>query len=273
MTEGSHELGRHRKPPARVPQRALISGLVGASALVVAPASSPPVVSAAPAVQRTFPSGLPAVASAPAPVVVPAVAPPRAVVPPVPTEVTVAPGDTLGKLAKVTGQSWQGLWARNLATVADPNVLRVGQVLSLVAPPHPLPAPAAPAPRPAAAPTGAATAAAGQALGVVGAAKEMLGVPYRWGGKSASGVDCSGLVYLALKSVGLTSTYRTSGALREWAVPISKSEARPGDLVFGPGHVGIYAGNGMMIDAPRPGQTVGLHKVYANMTSYGRVPT
>lgn len=279
-------MGRHRKRSARIPQRALLFGLVGASALVAAPASSLPVVNAAPIVQRTFPNGLPAVlpqqvpARVVAPATIPASAPTVALpavvpaeVPPAPTEVTVVRGDTLGKLAKVSGQSWQDLWARNLATVPNPNVLRVGQVLSLVAQLQPLPVPAAPAPAPAAAPTEAPRAPSASVSGVVSAAEEMFGVPYRWGGKSTSGVDCSGLVFLALKSVGLTDTYRTSSALRSWTDPISKSEARAGDLVFGPGHVAIYAGNGMMIDAPRPGKTVGLRKVYSHMTSYGRIPT
>ncbi|MFA7264842.1 MAG: NlpC/P60 family protein [Candidatus Nanopelagicales bacterium] len=109
--------------------------------------------------------------------------------------------------------------------------------------------------------------------GIVAIAKTYIGVPYRWGGKARSGVDCSGLVYLVLKQAGLTNTYRTSLTLRSWTTPISRSAARAGDLVYGPGHVGIYLGGGVMIDAPQPGTTVGIHKVYSTMTEYGRIPT
>jgi cell wall-associated NlpC family hydrolase len=54
---------------------------------------------------------------------------------------------------------------------------------------------------------------------------------------------------------------------------VSRSQALPGDLVFGPGHVGIYAGDGMMLDAPDFGLKVDLRGVYKTMTSYGRIPT
>jgi cell wall-associated NlpC family hydrolase len=108
---------------------------------------------------------------------------------------------------------------------------------------------------------------------LVSLAKSYVGTPYKWGGRSSAGVDCSGLIYVVLKRAGVTSTYRTSSALREWATPIPRAEAQPGDLVFGPGHVGIYAGAGMMIDAPDFGLKVDLRGVYKTMTSYGRIPT
>jgi cell wall-associated NlpC family hydrolase len=119
----------------------------------------------------------------------------------------------------------------------------------------------------------AAPAPSQAASGVAAIAEDFIGIPYRYGGKTSAGLDCSGLVYKVLQRAGLSNTYRTSGALRAWATPISKSQARPGDLVFGPGHVGIYMGGGMMIDAPQPGTRVGLHRVYSSMTSYGRIPT
>jgi cell wall-associated NlpC family hydrolase len=108
---------------------------------------------------------------------------------------------------------------------------------------------------------------------LVSLAKSYVGTPYRWGGRSSAGLDCSGLVYVVLKRAGVTSTYRTSSALREWTTPVSRSQALPGDLVFGPGHVGIYAGDGMMLDAPDFGLKVDLRGVYKTMTSYGRIPT
>lgn len=108
---------------------------------------------------------------------------------------------------------------------------------------------------------------------LVSIAKSYVGTPYKWGGRSSAGLDCSGLIYVVLKRVGVSSTYRTSAALREWTTPVTQAEALPGDLVFGPGHVGIYVGDGRMIDAPDFGLKVDLRGVYKTMTSYGRIPT
>lgn len=90
---------------------------------------------------------------------------------------------------------------------------------------------------------------------IVSGAAAYLGVPYRWGGTSSSGVDCSGLVYLAHRAAGI-SVARTSGSLGAGGRAVSASEAMPGDVVCYSGHVGIYVGNGQMIHAPQPGQSV-----------------
>lgn len=100
---------------------------------------------------------------------------------------------------------------------------------------------------------GTGNASVGSAI--VSAAASYLGVPYVWGGTSRSGVDCSGLVYLAHKQVGI-SVARQSGSLGAGGKSISASEAMPGDVVCYSGHVGIYVGNGTMIHAPRPGKVV-----------------
>ncbi|GHB18400.1 C40 family peptidase [Salinicola rhizosphaerae] len=93
---------------------------------------------------------------------------------------------------------------------------------------------------------------------VMSAAKDALGTPYRWGGTTPAGYDCSGLVQMAYSKAGI-SLPRTSNeqfhALREIDV------ARPGDLLFfGSGsratHVGIYMGDRQMIHAPGSGRTV-----------------
>lgn len=110
----------------------------------------------------------------------------------------------------------------------------------------------------------------GDANGIVSQAQEYLGVPYVWGGTSPSGFDCSGLVYyvFAQKDIQLERTaqsqFQTNGQL------IGKEELQPGDLVFfdteGAGaatHVGIYAGNNIMIHAPHTGDVV----KYSDITS------
>lgn len=86
---------------------------------------------------------------------------------------------------------------------------------------------------------------------VVALARDLAddGIPYVWGGKTPRAFDCSGFVSYILNQTGQMTGYRNSSALRGWAISISANEARPGDLTFTPGHVGIYLGDGMMADA------------------------
>ena len=85
------------------------------------------------------------------------------------------------------------------------------------------------------------------------AAAAYLGVPYVWGGTSGSGVDCSGLVYLAHQACGIPIT-RNSYSQGSGGQAVS--DPQPGDVVCYGGHVGIYAGGGQMIHAPQPGEVV-----------------
>ena len=109
--------------------------------------------------------------------------------------------------------------------------------------------------------------------GLVQAAKAYLGVPYVWGGESSAGMDCSGLVQRAMADLGV-SVPRTSQqqATIGTAVP-SMSQALPGDLLVfdGGSHIGIYAGDGMMVAAPHSGTDVQIQKVYATPTTIRRV--
>lgn len=95
-------------------------------------------------------------------------------------------------------------------------------------------------------------------------ASQFVGTPYVWGGNNlSSGVDCSGLVQQAFKHYGIELP-RTTYEMIGQGAPVSMKGLRPGDLVFfetdgkkaGPDHVGIYLGNGKMINAPRPGKSV-----------------
>lgn len=105
-------------------------------------------------------------------------------------------------------------------------------------------------------------ASGGQAI--VSAAYSFIGVPYVWGGESYSGVDCSGLVLMAHKAIGVRLPH-SSGAQGSngKAVP-NMASALPGDVVCYSGHVGIYIGGGQMIHAPDFGQTVKVAKVYGS---------
>lgn len=66
---------------------------------------------------------------------------------------------------------------------------------------------------------------------IVNLAKENIGIKYRSGGTSATGMDCSGMVYATFKKKDITVP-RSSGDLARHGYKISKSEARPGDLIF-----------------------------------------
>ena len=92
-------------------------------------------------------------------------------------------------------------------------------------------------------------------------AQAQLGVPYHFGGASPEqGFDCSGLVFYTHQRVGL-AVPRTSQSQYHRALKISRTQARPGDLVFFSdqkklSHVGIYLGGGSFIHAPTTGRRV-----------------
>ena len=87
---------------------------------------------------------------------------------------------------------------------------------------------------------------------VLGWAAKGVGTPYVMGGTSQSGWDCSGYTSWVYSHVGVNLP-RTSGAQKGAGQVVSQSEAKPGDLIWHPGHVGIYAGGGQMYDAGSPG--------------------
>jgi cell wall-associated NlpC family hydrolase len=97
-------------------------------------------------------------------------------------------------------------------------------------------------------------------------ATHYLGVPYVWGGASPSGFDCSGLVMYVYAQLGISLPHYT---VSQWnaTIPISLSQAQPGDLLFfyGLDHVGIYIGGGQFIDAPHTGSVVRIEDLSAYM--------
>lgn len=110
---------------------------------------------------------------------------------------------------------------------------------------------------------------------VIAEARKYLGVPYVWGGTDpAKGLDCSGLVQLVYRNLGhelprVSYQQATAGE----AVP-SMAQAQPGDvLAFGSPvhHVGIYIGDGQMIEAPRPGTDVRISTVSEAPTAIRRI--
>ncbi|MCL2455071.1 MAG: NlpC/P60 family protein [Micrococcales bacterium] len=140
--------------------------------------------------------------------------------------------------------------------------------------------PAAPAPRATttrAASTGTSTAARGGPVpasvsgnAVLEIAAKYIGTPYRSGGSSPAGFDCSGFVKYVYGQLGVSLPH-SSRSIRNVGTVVSASEARPGDIIWTPGHVSIYAGGNQMIDASTPGTTVQFRKMWQSNPVFIRV--
>ena len=93
---------------------------------------------------------------------------------------------------------------------------------------------------------------------LVRTAKKFLGLPYLWAGTSAYGFDCSGFTHTVYAVHGVTIP-RDAGPQADTGTPVAEEDLQPGDLVFfGESrihHVGMYAGNGYVIDAPSNSDT------------------
>ena len=99
---------------------------------------------------------------------------------------------------------------------------------------------------------------------VVSIATDYLGCPYVWAGASPSGFDCSGFVMYVFRKVGVDLPH-SSRMQYGCGQPVSDGDLRPGDLVFFGNpihHVGIYIGDGKMIDAAGTGKDVRISNVW-----------
>jgi peptidoglycan DL-endopeptidase CwlO len=83
---------------------------------------------------------------------------------------------------------------------------------------------------------------------VVAFAEAQIGRPYCWGGAGPRCFDCSGLTMVAWKQVGVRLP-RTADAIAQTLPEVRLDDVRPGDILWWPGHVGIYAGNGWSVEA------------------------
>ena len=117
--------------------------------------------------------------------------------------------------------------------------------------------------------------ASSKGAAIVNEAKKYLGVKYVYGGSTPKGFDCSGLVQYVCKSVGI-SVNRNSASQFSNGKAVNKSDLQPGDLLFFAkggriNHVGIYAGNGQMIHAPRTGDVVKFESINSSYRKNGYV--
>ncbi|WP_125777267.1 C40 family peptidase [Antribacter gilvus] len=116
----------------------------------------------------------------------------------------------------------------------------------------------------------AAEEAAERGSAVVSIGMRYLGVPYLWGGSTPAGMDCSGFTSYVYAQVGINLP-RTSSEQRYAGPEVPASQAQPGDLIWSPGHIAIYAGDGMQIEAPVPGQTVRYTSIWQSNPTFIRV--
>ena len=122
--------------------------------------------------------------------------------------------------------------------------------------------------------TGNEPPAARGAAAAIAFARTQLGKPYRWGGAGPNSYDCSGLLLVAWRAAG-RSLPHSSRALWAMTSHVPVSAVRPGDLVFYGSpihHVGMYVGNGQMIESPRTGLQVRISSIFRrNMVGVGRL--
>lgn len=125
---------------------------------------------------------------------------------------------------------------------------------------------AAEAPVEAAAPVPAS--ASGSAI--LDIAGRYVGVPYVSGGTTPDGFDCSGFTSYVFAQLGINLP-RTSGAQASAGTVVSREDAQPGDLIYSPGHIAIYAGGNSQIDAPRPGKTIQFREIWQSNPTFIRI--
>ena len=102
-----------------------------------------------------------------------------------------------------------------------------------------------------------------------------LGKPYEWGATGPDTFDCSGLTQYSWHQAGVDIP-RVAADQDSWSIPVPLSQLLPGDLVFyGKSdihHVGIYIGDGLMINAPHTGDVVRVSSIWwSDLAGFGRV--
>lgn len=170
-------------------------------------------------------------------------------------EINVKSGDTLSQIATDNQTSVEKLVEIN--KIENPNLIYVGQKIQTENTVNP---------------------DANVQDKFINLAKEQIGINYVWGGMDQNGMDCSGLITylrnkLQLPFIGRT-TYQQAEYLRNEGVnPKNISEAQAGDLLYWGGvglefHVGLYLGNGYMIDSAKPDTQISIHRVWGNPQVY-----
>lgn len=104
---------------------------------------------------------------------------------------------------------------------------------------------------------------------IIAEASKYVGYAYKSGGSSPdTGFDCSGFVSYVYAQFGISLPH-SSGAY--YSVGTQVSEPQPGDIIVTPGHVGIYAGPNLQIDAPVSGKSIQFRAIWQKNPTYVRV--
>lgn len=104
---------------------------------------------------------------------------------------------------------------------------------------------------------------------VMSTARKQLGKPYRYGAAGPSSFDCSGFTMFVWRHVGVHMPH-SSRAQYGMFPKVSRAKARVGDLVYSPGHIGLYIGDGKMIHSPETGDHVKISPLHSNMVGLAR---
>ncbi|MFC7404399.1 C40 family peptidase [Georgenia alba] len=112
--------------------------------------------------------------------------------------------------------------------------------------------------------------ASGIGAQIVAIARQYIGTPYVYGGNTPAGFDCSGFTQYVYSQVGISLPSTTDGQYAAGYV-VSAAEAQPGDLVWEPGHIGIYTGNGQHIAARNPSTPLYESPIYMSNPVFIRV--
>ena len=244
-----------RKPIYAAVSATMITAAVAATAGPAVVTPPPPTPDRSPSLAAAALDLAPPAPQADAPAAVQVAGGPAVLAPGKPAAADAAPvlGSTIAAQAAADAKAYAEAQARQAA--GRPAAPRNAPA------PKPAPKPAVKqAPKPAAAAPAAGSSVGTRALAL---AKGKLGAPYVWGAAGPSAFDCSGLIVWAYKQLGMSLPH-SSATLSTMGRPVSKAALQPGDLVFfySPvSHVGIYAGNGMVLNATQSGEPVQLSKL------------
>lgn len=103
---------------------------------------------------------------------------------------------------------------------------------------------------------------------VLRVARAQVGKPYCEGGIGPACFDCSGLVELAWRMGAAVRLPRTSQKMVHAMTEVPLVSALPGDVLYWPGHVGLYAGDGMVIDAGSTRRQIAERRVWGSPRAF-----